>query len=69
MSLKGGVGKGDAFERWCAKHIVKFLGGRCDRTIMSGALDWMKGDLFARMNALEGWFIECKDRQSWAMPA
>lgn len=74
MSLKGGGGKGprrkgNAFELWCAKRIVKFLGGECHRTIMSGATDWMKGDLYARFNALEGWFLECKDRQSWALPA
>jgi hypothetical protein len=69
VTLKSPKKKGNAFELWCAKRIVRYLGGECHRTIMSGATDWMKGDLVAIRNLLADWFFECKDRQTWAMPA
>ena len=61
--------KGKAFELEVCKDVTAKLGGLADRVPCSGGLEWMKGDIFCRGNALAGWHIEAKRCESLSVPA
>ena len=63
MKLKTPQRKGKDYEREVGKLIEKWLDGEARRVPCSGALPWMKGDLFCRENELQGWHIECKRQE------
>jgi Holliday junction resolvase len=65
MPLKSPKRKGDRLEREVAKQIRE-AGYPAQRVPLSGACDWLAGDVTATLPALGNVVLECKARQDFA---
>ncbi len=65
MSLKSPKRKGDRLERLTA-HTIREAGYPAERVPLSGACDWLPGDVTATLPGLGEVCLECKSRRDFA---
>lgn len=65
MSLKNALAKGARCERATVK-LIQAAGFQAERVPLSGAIEWLPGDVTATLPALGEVVLECKSRKDFA---